>query len=141
MKNGIKQGYVRDDLNVKVAAFLVEESTFTYAFANQRKRPKFSYHELFYTMMINFLRGISTTKGIEIIDDYLAKKGTKPISNGTDERTQLEIIWKMGIGRALLLGFSGTPTAYGTPTALAFSNRPSADGFTKRVYRPRADGR
>lgn len=77
LKNGIKQGYVRDDLNVKVAAFLVEESTFTYAFANQRKRPKFSYHELFYTMMINFLRGISTTKGIEIIDDYLAKKRNK----------------------------------------------------------------
>jgi len=52
----------------------VEESTFTHAYANQRKRPKFSYHELFYTMMINFLRGISTAKGIEIIDDYLVKK-------------------------------------------------------------------
>jgi AcrR family transcriptional regulator len=77
LKNGIKQGYVRDDLNVKVAAFLVEESTFTHAYANQRKRPKFSYHELFYTMMINFLRGISTAKGIEIIDDYLAKKRNK----------------------------------------------------------------
>lgn len=77
LKSGIEQGYVRDDLNVKVAAFLVEESTFTYTFANQRKRPKFSYSDLFYTMMINFLRGIATTKGIEIIDDYLAKKRTK----------------------------------------------------------------
>ncbi len=79
LKSGIKQGYVRDDLNVKVAAFLVEESTFTNAFANQRKRPKFSYQELFHTMMINFLRGISTAKGIEIIDDYLAKKRNKTI--------------------------------------------------------------
>ncbi len=74
LKSGIKQGYVRNDLNVKVAAFLVEESTLTHAFANLRKRPKFSYHELFHTMMINFLRGISTAKGIEIIDEYLEKK-------------------------------------------------------------------
>ncbi len=43
----------------------------------------------------------------------------------------LRLFGKWALGAALLLGFSGTPTAYGnTPTALAFSNRPSADGFT-----------
>lgn len=74
LNNGIEQGYIRDDLNVEVTAFLVEESTFTYIRASLLERPGFSYQELFYTMMINFVRGISTAKGIKIIDDYLAKK-------------------------------------------------------------------
>ncbi len=77
LNRGIEQGYVRDDLNVEVTAFLVEENTFTYAFAGLMERPGFTYEELFQTMMINFLRGISTAKGIEIIDDYLAKKRNK----------------------------------------------------------------
>lgn len=74
LKNGIDQGYIRDDLNVEVTAFLVEESTYTYIRASTIEQPPFSYHELFYTMMINFVRGISTTKGIKIIDDYLKNK-------------------------------------------------------------------
>ncbi len=74
LNNGIEQGYIRDDLNVEVTAFLVEESTFTYIRASLLERPGFSYHELFYTMMINFVRGISTAKGIKIIDEYLEKK-------------------------------------------------------------------
>ncbi len=76
-KSGIEQGYVRDDLNVEVAAFLVEESTFTYVFASLIEKPGFTYDELLHTIMTNFLRGISTAKGIEIIDDYLAKKRKK----------------------------------------------------------------
>ncbi len=74
LNNGIEQGYIRDDLNVDVTAFLVEESTFTYIRASLLEEPRFSYRELFYTMMINFVRGISTGKGIKIIDEYLAKK-------------------------------------------------------------------
>lgn len=74
LKNGIDQGYIRDDLNVEVTAFLVEESTYTYIRASTIDQPPFSYNELFYTMMINFVRGISTSKGIKIIDDYLKNK-------------------------------------------------------------------
>src|SRR5690554_355365 len=74
LNNGIEQGYIRGDLNVEVTAFLVEESTFTYIRASLLERPGFSYRELFYTMMINFVRGISTAKGIKIIDEYLEKK-------------------------------------------------------------------
>ncbi len=77
LKSGIEQGYVRDDLNVEVAAFLVEESTFTYVFASLMEKPGFTYDELLHTIMINFLRGISTAKGIELIDEYLAKKRNK----------------------------------------------------------------
>ncbi len=74
LQKGIEQGYIRGDLNVDATAFLVEESSFTYIRASFLDEPRFSYQELFYTMMINFVRGISTAKGIEIIDEYLARK-------------------------------------------------------------------
>ena len=71
---GIDQGYIRDDLNIEVTAFLVEESTYTYIRASFLEKPPFSFSDLFYTMMINFVRGISTEKGIKIIDDHLNSK-------------------------------------------------------------------
>jgi AcrR family transcriptional regulator len=71
LRQGIKEGYIREDLNVNVAAFLVEETTYTYIRASYLKTPPFSFNELFYTMMINFVRGIMTGKGIGIIDNYL----------------------------------------------------------------------
>ena len=58
IKNGVEQGYIRYDLNVEVTAF-AEESTYTYIRASSIDKPPFSYQELFYTMMINFVRGIS----------------------------------------------------------------------------------
>lgn len=71
---GIGQGYIREDLNVEVTAFLVEESTYTYIRASYMEKPPFSFSDLFYTMMINFVRGISTEKGIKIIDAHLKNK-------------------------------------------------------------------
>ena len=73
LQKGIDQGYIRENLNVNVAAFLVEESTYVYIRASYLDKPPFSFSDLFYTMMINFVRGISTEKGIRIIDAYLAK--------------------------------------------------------------------
>jgi hypothetical protein len=61
---------------VNVAAFLVEESTYTYIRASYLEKPPFSFNELFYTMMINFVRGIMTGKGIRIIDAYLRQQKT-----------------------------------------------------------------
>jgi len=77
LQKGIEQGFIRKDLNVNVAAFLVEESTYTYVRASYLEQPPFSFSELFYTMMINFVRGISTEKGIKIIDAYLENKKTE----------------------------------------------------------------
>lgn len=74
LQQGIKEGYIREDLNVNVAAFLVEESTYTYIRASYLEKPPFSFDELFYTMMINFVRGIMTTKGIDSIDARLKQK-------------------------------------------------------------------
>lgn len=74
LMNGIEQGYIREDLNVEVTAFLVEQSTYTYIRASYLEKPPFSFSDLFYTMMINFVRGISTEKGIKIIDAHLNSK-------------------------------------------------------------------
>ena len=74
LRKGIEQGYIRSDLNVEVTAFLVEDGTYTYIRASYLEKPPFSFKELFFTMMINFIRGISTEKGIRIIDDYLTKQ-------------------------------------------------------------------
>lgn len=73
---GIEEGYIRENLNVNVAAFLVEETTYTHIRASYLEKPLFSFQELFYTMMINFVRGIMTTKGIRIIDAYLQEQKT-----------------------------------------------------------------
>ena len=72
LRKGIAQGYIRSDLNVEVTAFLVEDGTQTYIRASYLEKPPFSFQELFFTMMINFIRGISTEKGIRIIDQYLS---------------------------------------------------------------------
>ncbi len=73
LQEGITQGFIRNDLNVDVTAFLVEESTFVYIRASYLEKPPFSFPELFFSMMTSFLRGISTDKGIKIMDDYLKK--------------------------------------------------------------------
>ena len=74
LQKGIEQGVIRENLNVKVVAFLVEESTSVYIRASYLEKPPFSFSELTSTMMINFIRGISTEKGIKIVDKYLEKQ-------------------------------------------------------------------
>ena len=77
LKQGVEDGYIRKELNIDIAAFLVEESNYTYMRAAYLEKPSFSHQDLFFTMMINFIRGISTFKGIEIIDKFL-----EDINNG-----------------------------------------------------------
>ncbi len=45
--------------------------------ANSLEKPLFTFSELFYTMMIHFVRGILTEKGIKIIDAYLEQQKVK----------------------------------------------------------------
>lgn len=82
LSDGVEQGYVRKDLNIEVVAFLVEQNNYTFMRASMMReayveKPDFTFKELFFTMMINFVRGISTFKGIEIIDKYLDEKTNK----------------------------------------------------------------
>jgi len=74
LHQGVKDGYVRPDLNIPVTAFLAEETNYTYIRAVFIKQPPFSFDELLYTMMMNFVRGIFTEKGLKIIDEYTKNK-------------------------------------------------------------------
>lgn len=71
LHEGIEQGVIRPNLNLDVAAFLLQGTNETYIHATRMAPRPFSIWELFFTMMINFIRGISSEKGLKIIDAYL----------------------------------------------------------------------
>lgn len=71
LREGIEQGVIRSNLNVDVSAFLLQSTNDTYIHATRMAPRPFSIWELFFTMMINFIRGISSEKGLKIIDAYL----------------------------------------------------------------------
>ena len=73
LEEGMKQGVVRKDLNIEVVSFLLQDSNRTFIDATRLTNKTFSNWELFFTSMINFIRGISTARGIEIVDTFLTK--------------------------------------------------------------------
>ena len=73
LEEGMAQGVIRKDLNIEVVSFLLQDSHRTYINATRLKNKTFSDWELFFTSMINFIRGISTEDGIKIIDTFLTK--------------------------------------------------------------------
>ena len=73
LEEGMSQGVIRKDLNVEVVSFLLQDSNRTFINATRLANRSFTNWELFFTSMINFIRGISATPGIEIVDTYLTK--------------------------------------------------------------------
>ena len=73
LKEGMKQGVIKEDLNIEVVAFLLQDSNRTIMNTINLTNNSFSNWELFFTTMINFIRGISTADGIEIVDTFLTK--------------------------------------------------------------------
>ena len=73
LEEGIKQGVIRKDLNIEVVSFLLQDSNRTFIDASRLTNKTFSDWDLFFTSMINFIRGISASAGIEIVDTFLTK--------------------------------------------------------------------
>lgn len=73
LEEGMEQGVIRKDLNIEVVSFLLQDSNRTFIDASRLTNKTFSNWEMFFTSMINFIRGISTANGIEIVDTYLTK--------------------------------------------------------------------
>lgn len=71
LKEGMAQNVIREDLNIEIVAYLLQDSNRTFINASRITNKPFSNWEVFFTSMINFIRGISTAKGIEIVDQYL----------------------------------------------------------------------
>lgn len=72
---GIEQGMIRKDLNVEISAFILGQNSFKYMISTFLDKPVFPLKQIKYAMMTNFIRGISTEKGIQIVDTYLAQYG------------------------------------------------------------------
>lgn len=73
LRQGIEQEVVRQDINIEVVSYLLQDSNRSFLNATRITNKTFTNWELFFTSMINFIRGISTHKGIDIVDNYLAK--------------------------------------------------------------------
>ena len=71
LKLGIEQEVIREQINIEVVSYLLEDNNRSFLNATRIANKSFTNWELFFTSMINFIRGISTTKGIEIVDEFL----------------------------------------------------------------------
>ena len=77
MEMGRKQGLFRDDANFEILLYILRRDLQTIFLVNikgeQNELSKYSTEELGRTLILFYLRGISTPKGQEFIEDYLKK--------------------------------------------------------------------
>ena len=72
IQRGIHEGIFRDDLNLEIIAYFFSEQINDIVH-NERDLDKYSLTDFFENVVITFLRGVCTLKGIEIIDNYKKK--------------------------------------------------------------------
>lgn len=72
LKEGIKGNYFRKNLHFDETIFMLDISTYIQISGIYSIRVPLSRTDLIFNIMVNMLRGISTPKGIEIIDKYMA---------------------------------------------------------------------
>jgi len=69
-QNGIDKGLIRDELNPEILSVLISKEMELLFNGNFSLSTKFSFFDVYKTLFITFLRGISTDKGLAIIDNY-----------------------------------------------------------------------
>jgi len=72
IQRGIQEGIFRDDLNLEIIAHFFSEQIDDIVH-HDRDLDKYSLSDYFENVVITFLRGVCTLKGIEIIDRYKKK--------------------------------------------------------------------
>lgn len=74
LERGIYEGYIREDLNIEIITFLLgvqmEEMLVKFDSIDLNK---YSFIEMFETIVMNFVRGIATSKGVAFIDEFIKK--------------------------------------------------------------------
>jgi len=73
LKKGIKEGFFRSEINIPIVAKLFLEQMNLLADEKVFPRDEYNYTDVFQNLTINFMRGISTKNGIELIDTMLVK--------------------------------------------------------------------
>ncbi|WP_372950570.1 TetR/AcrR family transcriptional regulator [Mariniphaga sp.] len=71
LNKGIREGLFRTEINIPIVAKLFHEQMNLLADEKVFPRNEYNYAEVFQNLTINFMRGISTKKGIELIDSML----------------------------------------------------------------------
>jgi AcrR family transcriptional regulator len=71
LRKGIKEELFRSDISIPIVAKLFQEQMNLLADEKVFPRDEFSYADVFQNLTINFMRGISTKKGIELIETML----------------------------------------------------------------------
>lgn len=72
LKEGIKDNYFRKNLNFDETVLMLDISTCIKISGDYSVRVPLSRTDMISNIMVNMLRGISTPRGIEIIDKYIA---------------------------------------------------------------------
>ncbi|HPD94914.1 MAG: TetR/AcrR family transcriptional regulator [Bacteroidales bacterium] len=76
INKGKKEGVFRDDVNSEIAAYVLMDMISplnSNALNNRGVFQKFMYADIFEHIAVNFIRGISTKEGIELVDFYYSK--------------------------------------------------------------------
>ena len=71
LRRGVNEGLYRKDINIEIVSRLFHEQMNLIMDENIFSRDEFDIREVFHNLIINFTRGISTNKGIELIDRYM----------------------------------------------------------------------
>ncbi|SCD20938.1 DNA-binding transcriptional regulator, AcrR [Proteiniphilum saccharofermentans] len=72
LKEGIEDNYFRKNLHFDETVFMLDISTCIVIYGIYSVRVSLSRTDMIFNIMVNMLRGISTDKGIEIVDKYIA---------------------------------------------------------------------
>lgn len=71
LRKGLNEGVFRKDINIPIVSKLFHEQMNLISDESVFPKEEYNHVEVFKNLIINFMRGISTTKGIEIIDKIL----------------------------------------------------------------------
>jgi len=74
LNKGIKEDLFRKDINISIVAKLFHEQMNLLADEKIFPHDEYNFPDVFQNLTINFMRGISTTKGIEIIDEITSRQ-------------------------------------------------------------------
>lgn len=71
-QRGVEQGFIRKDLNIEITIWLLK-SQFRALIENNFPSDKYSAGEIIRIIMLNFIRGIATLKGLEKIEKLMSE--------------------------------------------------------------------
>jgi TetR/AcrR family transcriptional regulator, cholesterol catabolism regulator len=74
LHKGLEEGIFRKDISIPIVSKLFHEQMNLISEEKIFPRDQFDHTEVFRNLIINFMRGISTSRGIEIIDKMLENK-------------------------------------------------------------------